>query len=116
MEVRVEPNTVKREEYGAIVGKVATVSDFPVTPQGMLADLHNDALVKRFSQDGAPYAAKVTLERDPSTVSGYRWTSGKGPPIPLSSGTLTRAEVTTREQPPINLVIPLMKRLSGIGG
>jgi HlyD family secretion protein len=116
MEVRVEPTNIKREEYGAIVGSVVTISDFPVTPQGMLADLHNDALVKRFSQDGAPYAAKVTLERDPSTVSGYRWTSGKGPPIRLSSGTLTRAEVTTREQPPIDLVIPLMKRLSGIGG
>jgi HlyD family secretion protein len=116
MEVRVEPTTIKREEYGAIVGKVMTVSEFPVTPQGMLADLHNDALVKRFSQDGAPYVAKVILERDPSTVSGYRWTSGKGPPLRMSSGTLTRAEVTTREQPPIDLVIPLMKRLSGIGG
>jgi HlyD family secretion protein len=116
MEVRVEPTNIKREEYGAIVGKVVTVSDFPVTPQGMLADLHNDALVKRFSQDGAPYAAKVTLERDSSTISGYRWTSGKGPPILLSSGTLTRAEVTTREQPPLDLVIPLTKRLSGIGG
>jgi len=46
MEVRVEPTTIKREEYGAIVGKVVTVSDFPVTPQGMLADLHNDALVQ----------------------------------------------------------------------
>jgi len=116
MEVRVEPTTIKREEYGAIVGTVTAVSDFPVTPQGMLADLHNDALVKRFSQEGAPYAARVILARDPSTISGYRWTSGKGPPIQLSSGTLTRAEVTTREQPPIDLVIPLMKRLSGIGG
>jgi HlyD family secretion protein len=116
MEVRVEPTNIKREEYGAIVGHVETVSDFPVTPQGMQSDLHNDVLVKRFSQDGAPYAAKIALERDPSTASGYRWTSGKGPPIKLSSGTLARAEITTREQPPINLVIPLMKRLSGIGG
>jgi HlyD family secretion protein len=116
MEVRVEPATIKREEYGAIVGKVVAVSDFPVTPQGMLADLHNDALVKRFSEEGAPYAAKVALERDPSTFSLYRWTSGKGPPILLSSGTLTRAEVTTREQRPIDLVIPLTKRLTGIGG
>ncbi|WP_354228039.1 NHLP bacteriocin system secretion protein [Bradyrhizobium sp. F1.4.3] len=116
MEVRIEPATIKREEYGAIVGKVVAVSDFPVTPQGMLADLHNDALVKRFSGDGAPYAARVALERDPSTFSLYRWTSGKGPPILLSSGTLTRAEVTTREQRPIDLVIPLTKRLTGIGG
>ena len=61
-------------------------------------------------------AAKVALERDPSTFSLYRWTSGKGPPILLSSGTLTRAEVTTREQRPIDLVIPLTKRLTGIGG
>jgi HlyD family secretion protein len=36
--------------------------------------------------------------------------------LQLSSGTLTRAEVTTREQPPINLVIPLLRRLTGIGG
>ena len=116
MEVRVEPVTVRREEYGAIVGTVLAVSEFPVTPQGMQADLHNDALVKRFSKEGAPYSARVALERNPSTVSGYRWTSGKGPPLLLSSGTITRAEVTTREQPPIDLVIPLMKRLSGIGG
>lgn len=116
MEVHVEPTTLKREEYGAIIGRVVMISDFPVTPQGMAADLHNDTLVTRFSQEGAPYAAKVQLEGDPTTVSGYRWTSGKGPPVRLSSGTLTRAEVTTREQPPIDLVVPLMKRLSGVGG
>lgn len=116
MEVHVEPTIVKREEYGAIIGRVVSISEFPVTPQGMTADLHNDTLVKRFSEGGAPYAARVRLEPDTTTVSGYRWSSGKGPPLRLSSGTLTRGEVTTREQPPIELVIPLMRRLSGIGG
>jgi len=116
MEVRIEPNPVKREEYGAIIGKVAAVSDFPVTPEGMAADLHNDTLVKRFSEKGAPYAMRVALERDGLTSSGYRWTSGKGPPLVLSSGTLARAEVTTREQPPINLLVPTVRRLTGIGG
>jgi HlyD family secretion protein len=116
MEVHVEPTMIAREEYGAIIGRVVAISEFPVTPQGMAAGLHNDTLVKRFSQEGAPYAARVRLEPDPTTVSGYRWTSGKGPPVRLSSGTLTRAEVTTREQPPIELVVPLLKRLSGIGG
>jgi HlyD family secretion protein len=116
MEVHVEPTTVIREEYGAIIGQIVGISEFPVTPQGMAADLHNDTLVRRFSQDGAPYAAKVRLDPDSTTVSGYRWSSGKGPSLRLSSGTLARAEVTTREQPPIELVIPLLKRLSGVGG
>ena len=98
MSVHVEPTQIAREEFGAIIGKVAAISEFPVTPQGMAADLHNETLVKRFSEHGAPYAAKIQLEPDASTVSGYRWSSGKGPPVRLSSGTLTRAEVTTREQ------------------
>ena len=114
MEVHVEPTQIAREEFGAIIGKVAAISEFPVTPQGMAADLHNDTLVKRFSEHGAPYAAKIQLEPDASTVSGYRWSSGKGPPVRLSSGTLARAEVTTREQAPIGLVIPLVRRHSGM--
>ena len=116
MEVRVEPKTAKREEFGTMIGKVATISAFPVTPEGMAAVLHNDALVKRFSQEGAPYAVLVQLEQDPAAFSGYRWSSGGGPPIRLNTGTLARAEVTTRERPPIDLVVPIMKRLSGIGG
>jgi HlyD family secretion protein len=115
MEVRIEPSTVKREEFGTMIGKVSTVSGFPVTPEGMAAVLHNEALAKRFSREGAPYAIVVQLERDRAAVSGYRWSSGPGPPIRLTTGTLARAEVTTRQQPPIDLVVPIMRRLSGIG-
>ncbi len=116
MDVRIEPTTVKREEFGTMSGKVLSVSEFPVTPEGMAAVLHNDALVKGFSREGAPYAVRVRLERDPTSASGYRWTSGAGPRIPMSAGTLAHAEVTTKEQPPIDLVVPVLKRLSGIGG
>jgi HlyD family secretion protein len=116
MLVSIEPSTVKREEFGTMVGTIVTVSDFPITPQGMAAVLHNDSLVSRFSHDGAPYAARVSLEQDPATASGYRWAVGKGPPVRLSSGTLTRAEVTTRNQRPLDLVLPLIKRLTGIDG
>jgi HlyD family secretion protein len=116
MEVRLEPSTVKREEFGTMVGTVVTVSNFPITPQGMLAVLHNDSLVKRFSSDGAPYGAVVRLHPDETTVSGYRWAVGGGPSIRLSSGTLTRAEITTRQQRPLDLVVPMLKRLTGIAG
>jgi HlyD family secretion protein len=115
MEVRVEPSTVKREEFGTMVGTVTTVSAFPVTPEGMAAVLHNDTLVKLFSEAGAPYAILVRFQPDASAVSGYHWSTGSGPPIRLSTGTLVRGEVTTRELPPIDLVVPLVRRLSGIG-
>ena len=68
-----------------------------MTPEGMAAVLHNEALVRRFSGEGAPYAVLVQLERDRAAVSGYRWSSGTGPPIRLTTGTLARAEITTRE-------------------
>jgi len=87
-----------------------------VTPEGMAAVLHNEALVRSFSHEGAPYSVLVQLERDRAAVSGYRWSSGTGPPIRLTTGTIARAEITTREQPPIDLVVPIMRRVSGIGG
>ncbi|MGH6712254.1 MAG: NHLP bacteriocin system secretion protein [Bradyrhizobium sp.] len=116
MPVRIEPSTVKREEFGTMVGTVVTISDFPMTPQGMAAVLHNDTLVTRFSKEGAAYAATVSLEPDPETVSGYRWAVGQGPPTRLTSGTLTRAEITTRRQRPLDLVVPLFKKYTGIDG
>jgi HlyD family secretion protein len=116
MEVRVEPSAVKREEFGMLVGTVISVSEFPITPQGMLAMLHNETLANRFSKDGAPYAAVVRLERDDRTASGYRWAVGSGPSLRLTSGTLLRAEITTRRQRPFDLVVPLIKRVTGLSG
>ena len=116
LQVRVAPSTVKREEFGTMVGTVMSVSEFPVTPQGMTAVLHNDQLVKLFSHDGAPYAVAVSLQRDASTTSGYRWAVGKGPEIHLTSGTLAQAEITTRNRRPLDLVVPLIKKLTGIDG
>ena len=116
MEVRIEPTTVRREEFGALIGTVASVSDFPITPQGMLAVLHNDNLVSRFSRDGAPYAVVAELQHDDTTPTGYRWSTGRGPPTRLTTGTLIKAEVTTRERRPIDLVLPNIKRLTGLGG
>ena len=116
MQVRVEPSTVKREEFGTMLGTVVAISDFPITPQGMAAVLHNDNLVNRFSKEGAAYAATVSLDQDTENVSGYRWAVGKGPPVRLTSGTLTRAEITTRRQRPLDLVLPLFRRLTGIDG
>jgi HlyD family secretion protein len=116
MQVHLEPSTVKREEFGMMLGNVVSISDFPMTPQGMAALLHNDSLVSRFSREGAPYAATVALDEDASTKTGYRWAVGEGPSIHLTSGTLARAEITIRRRRPLDLVVPLLKQITGIDG
>ena len=106
MEVRLEPEHCQARRFGTLVGTIVSISEFPITPQGMLAELRNESLVTRFSRDGAPYAAVASLERDEATASGYRWAVGTGPQIRLTSGTLARAEITTWYRRPLDLVVP----------
>jgi HlyD family secretion protein len=116
MAVQIAPSTVKKEEYGTLVGHILDISEFPVSQEGMLAVLQNAQLVARFSAQGAPYAARVELVPDPSAPSGYAWSGGRGPPVAFSSGTTAAAEVTVHTQAPISLVLPLLRQHTGIGG
>lgn len=114
MDVRVEPAGFRKEEWGTLVGRVVAVSDFPVTRQGMLAVLQNDRLVDQFARDGAPFALRVRLEPQAGSPTGYRWSGGQGPAAGLSSGMPAEAQVAVREQPPIALVLPFLRRVTGL--
>ncbi len=109
MKVKVAPLSVKKEEFGTLIGVVQQVSEFPVTREGMQSVLQNSALVQRFEMHGAPYAARVNLIKSMETPSGYRWTSGRGPNLQVSTGTTVVAEVTVREVSPISLVMPFLR-------
>jgi HlyD family secretion protein len=110
MEVRVVPTSVKREEHGFMLGRVDAVAEVPATPEGMMRILKNSQLVTQLSHDHAPFEVLVRLRRDPSTESGYRWSSSDGPPTKIHVGTLCRAEIVTRRERPIVLLIPALKR------
>ena len=114
MEVLVSPTTVRREEYGSLRGLVENVSSFPASQEGMIAVLQNRNLVQTLSEDGAPYSGRVLLETDPSTASGFAWTSPKASGEKLTSGTLASAEIKTKSQAPITLVVPLIKETFGL--
>ncbi|OGB53346.1 MAG: NHLP bacteriocin system secretion protein [Burkholderiales bacterium RIFOXYD12_FULL_59_19] len=112
--VRLAPANVKKEEYGTLLGRVQRVSEFPVTQQGMQSVLPNAALASLFAKDGPPYAVTVDLEPDATLQSGYRWTSAQGAPFPVQSGTTLSAEITVIEQAPISLLIPFLRKTTGI--
>jgi HlyD family secretion protein len=114
MEIQIAPSTVKREEYGLMVGRVTYVSDFPATSKGMRRVLKNERLVAGLSGQDAPYEIHADLVVDPSTASRYRWSSSKGPPVRIQSGTLAAANIIVAEKRPIELVIPLVRKYTGI--
>lgn len=114
MEVRISPTIAPREEYGMIVGKVVSVSPQP-EGQAEIADrLGNPDLAKQMARNGAPFEVRATLETTPGEAGGYAWTSQRGQEIPLSSGLLFTANVTVRRAPPITLVIPALRRWTGL--
>jgi len=53
---------------------------------------------------------RIDVVTDESTVSGYKWSSSKGPPLTINSGTLCAGTVTVREMRPIRMVIPMVKK------
>ena len=114
MESLVSPATLRREEFGAIRGTVESISTFPVSFEGMVAVLQNQNLARTFSEDGPPYSGRVSLLPDPGTASGFLWTSPNTASQTLTAGTLVSVEIKTRSQPPITLVIPLLRELLGI--
>jgi len=76
----------------------------------MMGALRNEQLVESFIQSagGAPIAVRAELLPDKATPSGYRWSSGAGPEVTLTSGTQCNAAVITRTHRPIALVFPAL--------
>ena len=113
MAVLLSPASLRREKFGSLKGLVESVSEFPISRDGMIAVLQNSELASTFSGEGSPYVSRVTLVPDPSTASGYAWTSPKASSVTVTSGTLATAEIKVDSQPPIALVVPLLRKLFG---
>ncbi len=114
MEARIMPSTVKPEEFGFIRGKVSYISDFPDTPAELMRNFENEVLVKALTQEGPVTELRVVMEKNAATSSGYQWSSPKGPEVTISGGTLCAAEIITRRQAPITLVLPFLKKSLGM--
>lgn len=114
MPVQVTPAGLAWEEYGYMLGQVTSVSKVPLSPAAMNVYLRNSTLAEEFSRQGASYLVYVEMFPDPSTKSGFKWTSLNGPQLEVNAGTLLTASITTHDQAPITLVIPALRRWFGL--
>lgn len=114
MKAQISPSTVRREEYGYILGRVRSVSKYPVSAQGLSSWIAIDDLSRTFGKDEPVFAVFVDMVEDALVPSGFRWSSGKGPPTEVHSGTFCTVNIEVRSQHPISYVLPWLKSLAGI--
>ena len=62
----------------------------------------------------APFEVRATLDIVADDPERYAWTSSRGQEILLSSGLMLTAHVTVRRAPPVSLVIPALRRWTGL--
>ena len=110
MTIQVTPSTVKRERYGSIVGKVVSVSSFPVSREAAMNIVGSKELAFALTGQGAMIEVKTELKPALSSESesGYEWTS-KNPPVAVSQGTTTVNRVRVDDRAPITYVLPLLR-------
>ena len=78
------------------------VSPVPVSPERVTLIVGgNLSLADYFLTDGPILEVTVALRRDPTTPSGYHWTTGEGPPTAVSLGTLAEVSVVLSETAPL---------------
>ncbi len=114
MPVLVSPSTARRETFGAMIGAVQSLSEFPASPSGMAAVLQNQDLVEAFSTGGPPYPGRVTLTPNPGSLSGFDWTSRRGEELVVTPGTLASVEIRVANDPPITLALPWFREIAGL--
>lgn len=113
--LRLTPSTVERQRFGSIVAEIRSVSAFPVTTDAVSSMVGNTEVAQDITQGRSVIQVVAALRKDPEAYTGYEWTSGKGPPGPLTAGTTAAARATVEFRRPITFVIPILRKWTGIG-
>ncbi|HJO92549.1 MAG TPA: NHLP bacteriocin system secretion protein [Victivallales bacterium] len=113
MDAYISPTVAKKEIYGTITGKVKQVYEYPLSVEDVSTMINDRAIAKILCKDGPAIAVEVAMDRDKSTISGYKWTSNKGPDFKLTNGTLCVVDFDVKKRRPITLVIPYIREFIG---
>jgi HlyD family secretion protein len=114
MTIHVAPDPVVRQRFGSLLGTVTAVSAFPVTRDGAASVVGNAEVVAALTAQGPVIEVTAELVRDPTTVSGYKWSSSAGPALSMTAGTTTTGRVVLEHRAPITYLLPILREASGL--
>ncbi|MCP9771043.1 NHLP bacteriocin system secretion protein [Synechococcus sp. Tobar12-5m-g] len=112
--VEVVPDWNQRGRFGGIVGRVRRVNVLPATEADISTTIGNPQLAKALVEGGPVMRADISLERDPGSTDGYRWTLSEGSRIfPVREGLTTVTHAYVEWRTPLSYVLPGLRNLTG---
>ncbi|MFI0435030.1 MAG: HlyD family efflux transporter periplasmic adaptor subunit [Parachlamydiaceae bacterium] len=85
--VYIHPMNINAQEFGALNGKITDISPAIVVQEQIGLFIHDKSL-ESYLTEGSPnnHMIMIKPEIDSSTISGFKWTSGKGIPFKIPTG------------------------------
>ncbi len=117
---QISPSNVKKEEFGTMRATVVEKTDYASSKQAIINDIRNETLAEEYTSQGSPLRLVIELEEYADAVSGnpalsgYRWTSGKGPERKILSGTPCDATIITGHARPVDHLMTWLKSTTGL--
>ncbi len=106
MTIQLAPNGVDVSQTGSLLGVVTSVSQYPISGEGVRKGLGNSQLAQYVLSQGGGAAVEVKFElvKDESSESGYLWTSVVGKHRPITAGSFCTGSIVIERIPPIEKV------------
>lgn len=106
MIIQLAPNGADVSQTGSLIGVVRSVSQYPVTIQGIQQHLGNAQLAQWIlqAQNSSVMEVIFDLVKDPDSESGYLWTSQVGEHKPITAGSFCTGSIIIERKPPIEKV------------
>ena len=111
METNIYPSIVKKEEFGYMLGRVLSVSEYPATEKNIFSLVGSQGMAANFLSGGAVLEVIVDLLPSKDTPSGFKWSTLAGPPLKIESGTICKGSIIVQKVRPIEMLLPSIKKL-----
>ncbi|MBQ6296803.1 MAG: biotin/lipoyl-binding protein [Selenomonadaceae bacterium] len=106
MTIQLAPNGADISQTGSLIGVVRSISQYPMTINGIQQHLGNTQLAQWIlqAQNSSVMEVVFDLVKDPNDKSGYLWTSKVGEHKPITPGSFCTGSIIIERKPPIEKV------------
>ncbi len=106
MLIQLAPNGVDVTQTGSLIGVVKSVSQYPISAEGVQKRLGNTQLAQYVLSKGGGASVEVRFDlvKDANSESGYLWTSVVGRHRPITAGSFCTGSIVIEREPPIEKV------------